>query len=44
MAELREILENNRRWAERMRAQDPRFFEDLAAIQTPRGEAGKTAR
>jgi len=35
MAELREILENNRRWAERMRAQDPRFFEDLAAIQTP---------
>ena len=33
MAELREILENNRRWAERMRTQDPQFFERLAAIQ-----------
>ena len=36
MAELREVLENNRRWAESMRAQDPQFFERLAAIQTPR--------
>ena len=36
MAELRELLENNRRWAERVSAQDPGFFERLAAIQTPR--------
>jgi carbonic anhydrase len=35
MADLREILENNRRWAERVRAQEPSFFEDLAAIQAP---------
>ena len=35
MAELREILENNRRWAERVRAQQPSFFEDLSAIQKP---------
>ena len=36
MAELRELLENNRRWAERVRAHDPSFFERLASIQTPR--------
>jgi len=35
MAELRELLENNRRWAERVRAQEPTFFEDLNAIQRP---------
>jgi len=35
MAELRELLENNRRWAERVRAQEPAFFEDLNAIQRP---------
>ena len=35
MSDLREVLENNRRWAERMRAQDPQFFERLAAIQAP---------
>jgi carbonic anhydrase len=35
MAELRELLENNRRWAERVRAQEPTFFEDLTAIQRP---------
>jgi len=35
MADLREILDNNRRWAERVRAQQPSFFEDLSAIQTP---------
>jgi len=35
MADLREILENNRRWAERVRAQQPSFFEDLSAIQKP---------
>ena len=35
MADLREILENNRRWAERVRAQQPSFFEDLSAIQRP---------
>ncbi len=36
MADLRDVLENNRLWAERMRAQDPGFFERLAAIQSPR--------
>jgi carbonic anhydrase len=35
MPDLREILEANRRWAERVRAQEPSFFEDLAAIQAP---------
>jgi len=35
MADLRELLENNRRWAERVRAQEPAFFEDLNAIQRP---------
>jgi carbonic anhydrase len=35
MADLRELLENNRRWAERVRAQEPAFFEDLTAIQRP---------
>jgi carbonic anhydrase len=36
MADLRDLLENNRRWAEQVRAQDPGLFERLAAIQTPR--------
>ena len=35
MADLREVLESNRKWAEAMRAQDPGFFERLSAIQTP---------
>jgi len=35
MADLRDVLESNRRWAEAMRAADPGFFERLAAIQTP---------
>ncbi len=36
MADLRELFENNRRWAEQVRVQDPGFFERLASIQTPR--------
>jgi len=36
MADLHEVLENNRRWAERVRDQDPGFFERLASIQEPR--------
>ena len=35
MADLRDVLERNREWAEQMAAQDPGFFERLAAIQTP---------
>jgi carbonic anhydrase len=35
MAELRELLDNNRRWAEQAVAEDPQFFERLASIQTP---------
>lgn len=33
---MEEILENNRRWVEKMRAQDPQFFEKLAQGQKPR--------
>jgi carbonic anhydrase len=33
---MKEILENNRRWAEKMKAQDPQFFEKLALGQKPR--------
>jgi len=36
VGDLRDMLENNRRWAEQTRAGDPRFFERLAAIQSPR--------
>ena len=36
MGDLRDLLENNRRWAEQVRVQDPGFFERLASIQTPR--------
>jgi carbonic anhydrase len=30
------LLENNRRWAERVSAREPQFFAELAAQQTPR--------
>lgn len=33
---MKEILENNRRWVEKMRSQDPQFFENLAQGQQPR--------
>ncbi|MCC5806779.1 MAG: carbonate dehydratase [Opitutales bacterium] len=33
---LPELFENNRRWAERMRASDPEFFERLSAKQHPK--------
>jgi carbonic anhydrase len=33
---LRELLENNRRWAERMTEREPQFFAELVAQQTPR--------
>ena len=36
MTDPRELLENNRRWAEQVSAQDPGFFERLASLQTPR--------
>jgi len=29
------LLENNRRWSERVKAEDPSFFSDLAEQQTP---------
>jgi carbonic anhydrase len=35
MAGLDHLLENNRAWAARMRAQDPAFFEKLAGQQSP---------
>ena len=36
MQTLRGLLENNRRWAERMTAREPQFFAELTAQQTPR--------
>lgn len=36
MKDLRELLENNRAWSERIRANDPEFFQALAQEQTPR--------
>lgn len=36
MPSPRELLENNRRWSEAMRAQDPGFFERLSKQQTPK--------
>ena len=35
MRDLIELLENNRTWSERIRAQDPGFFQALAQQQTP---------
>ncbi len=35
MRYLRQLFENNRAWAARMREQDPGFFQKLASIQSP---------
>jgi len=35
MDELGKIFDNNRRWAERQRAEDPEYFERLAQQQAP---------
>ena len=35
MKDLRELLENNRAWSERIKANDPGFFQTLAQQQTP---------
>jgi carbonic anhydrase len=35
MSELKKLLDNNKQWAEGVKWQDPKFFERLAAIQTP---------
>jgi carbonic anhydrase len=35
MAVLKHLFDNNKRWAARMLARDPRFFEKLTAQQTP---------
>jgi carbonic anhydrase len=35
MRKLPELFENNRRWAQRILAEDPQFFENLAAQQSP---------
>ena len=32
---LTHLLENNRAWADRLRAEDPQFFSRLAALQSP---------
>src|SRR6478736_6543138 len=34
--ELRELLERNKTWAERMRAEDPEFFKQLSMQQAPK--------
>jgi carbonic anhydrase len=36
MTELRELLERNKAWAERMRAEDPDFFKQLSMQQAPK--------
>ena len=36
MSKLAELLENNRRWAEAVRAQDPDFFKRLSRQQAPK--------
>jgi len=36
MAELARLFENNRKWAAAQAAEDPRYFERLAAQQTPK--------
>lgn len=36
MRDLRELLENNKAWSERLKANDPEFFRTLAQQQTPR--------
>jgi carbonic anhydrase len=36
MADVRELFDNNRRWAERTNARDPGFFNRLARQQAPR--------
>ena len=35
MRDLRQLLENNRTWSERIKANDPEFFQALAQQQTP---------
>ncbi len=35
MRKLRQLFDNNRAWAERIRAQDPQFFEKLSRQQSP---------
>ena len=35
MRELEELFKNNREWADRIRRQDPEFFEKLARQQSP---------
>jgi len=35
VSKLQHLLENNKRWAERMTAEDPRFFADLSGQQAP---------
>ena len=36
MTELRELLDQNKAWAERVRAEDPNFFKQLSMQQAPR--------
>src|SRR6267143_2589880 len=36
MADLKELLENNRAWAEGIKSRDPEFFQRLAQQQNPR--------
>jgi carbonic anhydrase len=36
MKDLKELLENNRAWAEGIKARDPEFFQKLAQAQNPR--------
>src|SRR5215208_1004888 len=35
MSELKHLLEKNRAWADRIKAEDPDFFSSLAQVQSP---------
>jgi carbonic anhydrase len=35
MKELKRLFENNRNWADKMRAEDPHFFDKLSGLQAP---------
>lgn len=35
MRELKHLFDNNKRWADEMREEDPKFFEELSKQQTP---------
>ena len=35
MSDLKHLMEKNRKWAERVNAEDPGFFQSIAEVQNP---------